>query len=364
MVEIVTFDPNMHLSEWEAFTIASYKNPSYVALSPQFLRWQFLDNPANDTGGYTLWLVLHQGAVVAQLGFVPFIGLTPAGERFRGAYPINLMALPEYRALGLGVILLSRLLRETACLVNPGANQAGAAVSQGLGMQDLGRLKRHVRVTKVEAARALAEEGRLPAVAAKSATRAAPAASDYIIATRLPVEAPDSFSPPASVYRAERSRAFFRWRYEAHPAFAYEYLLSSDLSSILVFHEEREMSSGALIIRVVDLLACDKDQDTLVGGIVKIAAERGAAIVDFFCSLDCYDASLARAGFFDEAEYTDGRIAALFQPIDFRDASIQVIASQPPGPGSALWYITKADSDQDRPNDKQAINRTVRSATS
>ena len=359
MVEIVTFDPDLHQQAWEAFIVASYRDPNYVALSPEFLRWQFLDNPANDTGGYTLWLALHQGAVVAQLGYVPFMGLTPEGESFRGAYPINLMALPEYRASGLGVILLSRLLRETPCLVNPGANQAGSALGRGLGMQDLGCLNRHICVTDVAAARALAVEGRLPAVA-ESVGQAARPSSAYVMAIgRLPAETPEGFLPPVPACRAERSRDFFRWRYETHPAFTYEFVLSPDLASVLVFHAERERNTGALIIRIVDLLAREEHQDALLGAVVQAAKERGAAIVDFFCSLGCYDTSLKRAGFFDEAQHQDGRIAALFQPLDFRDASIRVLASNPPGQGPEFpWYITKADSDQDRPNDKNAVGRS------
>jgi GNAT superfamily N-acetyltransferase len=360
MVEIVTFDPDLHQPAWEAFIVASYSDPNYVALSPEFLRWQFLDNPANDTGGYTLWLALHQGAVVAQLGHVPFMGLTPEGQSFRGAYPINLMALPEYRASGLGVILLSRLLREMPCLVNPGANQAGSALGRGLGMQDLGCLNRHICVTDVAAARSLAAEGRLPAVAERVGQAAGrPPSSAYVMAMgRLPAETPEGFLPPVPACRAERSRDFFRWRYDTHPAFTYEFVLSPDLASVLVFHEERERNTGALIIRIVDLLAREEHQDALLGAVVQAAKERGAAIVDFFCSLGCYDTSLKRAGFFDEAKHQDGRIAALFQPLDFRDASIRVIASNPPGQGPEFpWYITKADSDQDRPNDKNAVGR-------
>jgi hypothetical protein len=280
------------------------------------------------------------------------MGKTSEGETFRGAYPINLMALPEYRDSGLGVILLSRLLREKTCLVNPGANQAGSALGRGLGMQDLGCLDRHICVTNVAAARALALQGRLPAVVERVGQAAVPSA--YVMAMgRLPAETPESFFPPVPACRAERNRDFFRWRYETHPAFTYEFVLSPDLASVLVFHEERERSTGALIIRIVDLLAREEHQDALLGAVVQAAKERGAAMVDFFCSLGCYDASLMRAGFFDEAKHKDGRIAALFQPLDFRDASICVLVSD--SPGKASWYITKADSDQDRPNDKNAV---------
>jgi hypothetical protein len=57
MVDIVTFAPDQHWAAWERFVVASYGSPNYVLLSPPYLRWQFLENPANDTGGYTLWLV-------------------------------------------------------------------------------------------------------------------------------------------------------------------------------------------------------------------------------------------------------------------------------------------------------------------
>ena len=99
-----------------------------------------------------------------------------------------------------------------------------------------------------------------------------------------------SFSFPAPVYGAERSREFLRWRYETHPGFRYEFLLSDNLKSVLVFHEERESGTGVLVIRVVDFLAAADDQDALLGRLLRIAQERKAAIVDFFCSLDCYDA--------------------------------------------------------------------------
>ena len=147
-MDIVSFDPTVHRPRWDDFIVASYRNPNYVMLSPTFLRWQFLDNPANRTGGYTLWVVEQKEEIVAQLGFVPFLGLTPSGEHIQGAYPINLMVRPEYRSVGLGAILLRRLLKQFPCLVNPGVNEAGAALGEGLGMTNLGFLRRYVAVRR------------------------------------------------------------------------------------------------------------------------------------------------------------------------------------------------------------------------
>lgn len=358
MVDIAVFNRDLHSRKWEDFILSSYENPDYVLLSPQFLRWQFLDNPANTTGAYTLWLALHNGAVVAQLGFVPFGGAAPSGEPFEGVYPINLMARPEYRATGLGVMLLRKLLKETPVVLNPGANQAGSAVAKGLGMQDLGCLQRFIHVVDPEAARALTVNGRLPAFAVGAAGRVSSAVTrhDAIITTCIPPGAPESFQPPAATYLAARSRSFFRWRYENHPAFDYQFILSRDLQSVLVFHEERETSSGALAIRIVDFLSDERHQDQLLNAVIQAARTRGAAIVDFYCSMNCYNSVLDRLSFFTEEEYETDRIAALFQPLDFRDASIRVIASQPKENISLRdWYITKADSDQDRPNSRGAM---------
>jgi GNAT superfamily N-acetyltransferase len=354
MVDIVTFDPQQHLTRWEAFILSSYQNPNYVLLSPDYLRWQFLDNPANDTGGYTLWLVIHRNAVVAQLGYVPFQGISPDGERFPGAYPINLIVLPEYRSAGLGPIMLSRLLKQTPCVLNPGSSEAGASLCMGLGMHDLGILRRYIAVTDAVAARTLAADGHLPSGLQPIDLSGSPFRSDVV--TLLP-DGVSAFSVPAPVYGAERSRAFLRWRYETHPGFRYEFLLSNNCQSVLVLHEERESGTGVLVIRVVDFLAAADDQDALLGTLLRTAQQRKAAIVDFFCSVDCYDDSLKRAGFFNEAEHKDIRIAALFQPLDFRKTGIRVLASHPTGlPTSAKdWYVAKGDSDQDRPNDKRLI---------
>jgi GNAT superfamily N-acetyltransferase len=358
MVEIVTFREEQHRTAWEAFVATSYRNPNYVLLSPAFLRWQFLDNPANATGGYTLWLVTHRDEIVAQLGCVPFAGQTPAGEPFTGAYPINLIVRPDYRAAGLGAVLLKRLLQEVPCVLNPGSSEAGATLCMGLGMRDMGLLRRYIAILDAGAARGLAADGRLPSGVGDVARSEARTGSAAIVAaTRLPDAAPDCFAFPIPAYGAGRSRAFFRWRYENHPAFKYEFLLSEDLQSVLVFHEEREKSTGILVIRIVDLLADRTARDPLLQAAVRTARARGAVLADFFCSTACYDEALKRAGFFDEAQHGDGRIAALFQPLDFRKVGIRTLVSYRPEPLSleAQWYVSKADSDQDRPNDRRDI---------
>ena len=93
---------------------------------------------------------------------------------------------------------------------------------------------------------------------------------------------------------------------------------------------------------------------------LRTAQSRGAALVDFYCSVTGHDAALKRAGFFREADRQDFRIAALFQPLDFRKLGIRTFVAPPKtlGASSGPWYVTKGDSDQDRPNDRRAIPAT------
>ena len=121
----------------------------------------------------------------------------------------------------------------------------------------------------------------------KGSTKLHPLRRNVIASTKVPDEAGAGFAFPQPAYGAERSRDFLRWRYESHPAFTYEFIFSTDYRSVLVFHEERETENGILVLRVVDALCRPEHQSALLSAVVLAGKERGAAIVDFFCSLDC-----------------------------------------------------------------------------
>lgn len=350
MVAFVTYDPAQHETAWRTFVVESYDDPHYILLSRRYVDWQFLENPANHTGGHTIRLAVDGDQVIAQLGYVPFTGVAPDGTAFRGSWPINLMAHPSYRASGLGALMLRQLIKETDCVLNPGANQTAATLGIGLGMRDLGTLSRYVAIVDSKQAAALALDGKLPAgmhqVSIADGTQSPSRA--------LPHNLNDSLPFPEASFGARRDRAFLTWRYERHPATTYEYLRSDDGRSLLVFHEELEVVSGARAFRVVDFPAQAADQPALLAALLAEAAQRGAAIVDFFAS-SAQDDILRAAGFHNEADHGDGRIAALFKPLDFRKTGIRVLVSNRIAGSDASWYVTKGDSDQDRPTDCRTI---------
>jgi GNAT superfamily N-acetyltransferase len=355
MVEIVSFNPGLHWERWERFIQASYRDPDYVLLSPKYLRWQFLDNPANTTGEYTLQLVMSADEVIAQLGEIPFIGVRSDGEKFQGSYPINLMVRPDYRESGLGAILLNQMLKRAKNVLNPGSSSAGATLCSGLGMLDLGYLRRYLCIIDPQTARRLTVDGRLPERIPSAAMQTG--APDIVSLGELPLQMPDAFSFPVPACGAERSRSFLRWRYERHPSFRYEFLLTRDYQNILVCREEYETKTQTSVVRIVDLLAHGRAQIDLLAAVVDLAGRRGVAVVDFYCSTNAYHAALTAANFFDETEYPNERIAARLQPLDFHKTNIRVLATRMgtrDGAQAPEWFVTKGDSDQDRPNNKWA----------
>jgi GNAT superfamily N-acetyltransferase len=353
MVEIVSFNPELHWRRWEHFIQASYRDPDYVLLSPPYLRWQFRDNPANTTGDYSLQLVVHAQEVIAQLGEIPFIGVTSDGAKFQGSYPINLMVRPDYRESGLGAMLLSQLLKRRKNVLNPGSSNAGATLCSGLGMLDLGFLRRYLCIIDAQVARRLAVDGRLPDRVPATATE--PAALAVVSLQELPVQMPDTFTFPLPACGAERSRSFLHWRYQRHPSFRYEFLLSRDYQNILIYREEYETKTQTRVIRIVDLLARGPAQGDLLAAVVDLGRRRGVAVIDFYCSTDAYHAALIGANFFDETEYPNERIAARLQPLDFGKTNIRVLATRieaRAGAEAPAWFVTKGDSDQDRPTNR------------
>jgi GNAT superfamily N-acetyltransferase len=355
MVEIVSFNPELHWQRWERFIQASYRDPDYVLLSPTYLRWQFRDNPANTTGKYSLQLVVNANEVIAQLGEIPFIGVTSDGEKFEGSYPVNLMVRPEYREAGLGAILLSQMLKRAKNVLNPGSSTAGATLCSGLGMQDLGSLRRYLCIIDPQTARRLTVDGRLPERMPAAPPR--PGAAPVVSMAELPVPMPETFTFPLPAWGAERSRSFLRWRYERHPSLRYEFLLTSDLQNILVYREELETKTQTRVVRIVDFLARGRAQGDLLAAVVDLARGRGVAVVDFYCSTAAYHAALTAANFFAETEHPNERIAARLQPLDFRKTDIRVLATRIERSADAQtpeWFVTKGDSDQDRPNSRWA----------
>ncbi|GEM_PF-2942102 len=157
----------------------------------------------------------------------------------------------------------------------------------------------------------------------------------------------------------ERSSEYLRWRYLDHPFFAYQFLAArrdGKLTGFLVYRLEEADSSrqgeakaeGFKIARIIDFIADEWAEVSLLQEFLSRARSDGAQAADFMFSGLLYRESLQTVGFFDVAGTDFEKFPIRFNPLSYSKFVIN-IAYDIPAPLSD-GYLTKGDSDQDRPN--------------
>jgi hypothetical protein len=250
------------------------------------------------------------------LGWIEFDACV-GEERVPGGWMTNWLVVPEARGRRLGLALVERALEAEYELVGAlGANSATRHVLGGFGFAEVG-MCRWVRVFDEAALRELLDGREVP-----------------------PVEVPAQTQGGTGFVGACRDADFFRWRYREHPRFRYEVV-----DEKAVYRIETVADSSAKVARIVDFLG----DATLAARIADEAERAGAVFADFYCASARFGAPLEAAGF-----TPDPGLPGRFQPLDFSDRPIVCNFWAAPRLGVDFGrgdlYVTRADSDLDRPN--------------
>ncbi len=147
----------------------------------------------------------------------------------------------------------------------------------------------------------------------------------------------------------ERSSEYLKWRYSAHPFFDYQILAarqSEGLRGFLVYRIEE--ADGFKIARIIDFVADQSAEVALLQEFLQRAKDAGAQAADFMFSGSLYKEPLGTVGFFDVAGTDFVKFPIRFNPLSYSKFVIN-IAYDIPAPLKDV-YLTKGDSDQDRPN--------------
>ena len=361
---IVNYRPEIHGGSYKDFIRDSYGRDDYVLLSDQYLKWQFLDNPFNQTDDYTLKLFIKDGRILGQIGLIPVRLKVPWNDTISASYPVNLMVRPELRSLGVGYFLLKDSMRYYSALINPGASAEGEKLCKGVGMKFMGNLNRYIYVISKEKAR-LIFNGDISILNGLDSRRHKKFTSKMSPAD-FPLPTEDIFQAFGVGYfpfHVVRDSKFLRWRYIEHPFFEYRFIFSDGNKGLLIYREEVEPATGVRVWRIVELIADSESCKSILEHIIDKAVKSDVAIIDFICSFTAYDDVFRSKGFLSgDSEAVKG-FAYLFQPLDFRKTAIRLLISDREGINYDMnqWYITKGDSDQDRPNSLSVYENTARS---
>ncbi len=147
----------------------------------------------------------------------------------------------------------------------------------------------------------------------------------------------------------ERYSEYLNWRFFKHPIFEYKSIVAEKGGSVYGFLFWRmEEVDDFKIARIIDFVAEESSEASLLREFLERAKEAGAYAADFMFSGDFYKNSLEAVGFFDTKGTDFDKFPIRFNPLSYSKFVIN-IAYDIPAP-LADCYLTKADSDQDRPN--------------
>jgi hypothetical protein len=255
------------------------------------------------------------------LGWIEFAACA-GEERVSGGWMTNWLVVPEARGKGLGLALVQRAMESEYELIGAlGANSATLHVLGTHGFAEVG-MHRWVRIFDHHAL------------------------GELLGGRNSPDESPPQGGQPAEgdgFVGACRDEAFLDWRYREHPRFRYELL--HDDAGLAAYRVEQVAGSEARIMRVTDFLGGDE----LAWKLAETAERESVVFADFYCTSRRFGVPLEAAGF-APANGLPGR----FQPLDFSDRPI--VSNFWAAPRLELdftagdLYVTRADSDLDRPN--------------
>tara|TARA_Y100000588_G_scaffold89019_1_gene95396 strand:- start:21873 stop:23024 length:1152 start_codon:yes stop_codon:yes gene_type:complete len=359
--------------------IDDYWNTRHIlSRDGNLLLWQYDTHrlPQWNSNGPTILLASVNRNIVGMLGLIPF-NLNVSGEIFPGCWLSQWFVTPEARNTGAGMRLLwaTRNMGFEAIFAI-GLNQTAQNIYHAFGFEMLPEVPRWVQVLNYKDTRNLITDSTHETMSAQIPRLDSLAKeSSYTKHTNIKLSLESNrFSSdwdefwfnkiaPITIGPA-RDSSYLNWRYAEHPSFKYEFAVAREKSSnnvlgLAVYRIEQVMNREEKILRVLEFMSSPESEEILTENITRYGLDNGIAFADYFCTSKRFAKPLTRIGFkINSSAHNDPPFPIKFQPLDSDTSKLL----------GAFWistdlrehtgklnhrdnfYITKSDSDQDRPN--------------
>jgi GNAT acetyltransferase-like protein len=364
------------------FIDAHWRAGHVLSRDETLLRWQF--DLTRMTGralqGPAVLLAWHRGEVVGMLGLVGF-DWNAEGISMTGAWLSHWLVAPEKRSYGVAMrLLVAARALDLEVLGSLGASDVTTKVLSTLGWELLPDVSRWIGVMDQRQAAALlkaSDAAVAPEEAARLCQRNRVADSMRVRSSAERVDVvrwtPECAAPWDRYWREQLARtlvgtrrdaAYLRWRYAEHPRFRYELRLArrrvdESVLGAVVFRVEQVRERPERVLRVVEFLASPEAEAPLAEAVAQAGREQGVAFADFYCSSPRAARGLEGLGFkLAMAQPGEPAFPCRLQPLEGGHFRMRGLVQVPPGQRGNLarlidagrLYLTKSDSDQDRPN--------------
>ncbi len=358
--------------------LANYRSATNIYVrEPKLFDWTFSRQLLWDHDGYSFALAEDKGNIIGVLGGIPFT-MNCFGQQFRALWLANYMISPDYRRGPLAMRLLKMMRCEPyRATIAFGINPQTAPIYQVLRWRLVDNIPRHF-VVLPQALERMCELLRLTHTG-WTRERIEALVSSFRL-PNLPEERPESESALPENWNnigwepiarrtvgAARDAEYLKWRYLDHPVFSYNLIVvhENDRAGLLVWRLEtirvktdQGESNFDRIGRVVEFLPASwQNAKTLFSRLLHDLNEAGAIGADFYCYHSETRNLLAELGMLPVESHADGQcLPARFQPLDDKTSAIMSSMFAPEEmpvcsfDSNCVWYWTKSDADQDRPN--------------
>ena len=341
-IDIVPFEKK-YLSRFQDYIHAAL-HKKHILADERFLDWQYTDPGM-------LYLALHNDKIVGHFGYRDFLYKVREQSRLVRV-AMNLFSLEEYHGAGVGPLLAKEVFNTTHAVLLSGYNEAAFRLCAHLRstLREAGSMDRFVAV--LDAAHPFLKNFAVPRsfpgphgqegeIAVHDIAKFDTAFQDSLRAFWERVR----HRYPATI---ERTSAYLLWRFFSHPHLHYSFLAATEgekLVGYLIYRSEE--AEGFSIARIVDFIADPLAERALLQYFLDLVRKNHAA-ADFMFSGSLYREALKDAGFFDAIGTDFENFPTRFNPVSSNAPFIHV-AYDIDLPLHD-FYVTKADSDQDRPN--------------
>lgn len=320
------------------------------------LQWQF-----GGASGLTCpkILVAHvDGRLVGIQGLIE-TGFNLHGTVLKAAWLANLYTLPDVRALGVGVSLLTAPLRMGYdVLASVGLSDEVFQILPMLRYQTLKAIPRCVGVVNSDSCTRIGGKNLPAAVTVGSQKGFTSENWDDTIS-----EAWDELWSKTLSLRmvcSNKNHEYLNWRYLNHPRFKYEVVALSKrhlLVGLVIYRREKLHFSNLEAIRIVEVLGKLEEVGDLVLETLATTDLSQVAFVDWYCTDTQINMQLNEIGFQETYLHQGFTIPNRLSPFEKDESPIRMAARsvQPLSPWIFRFddvglYVTKSDNDMDRPN--------------
>lgn len=334
------------------------------------LRFMFHENPSRvllvDHNHYSFLGAWENNVLIGFLGVLPFV-FNNQGKKDMGCCLTNWIVSPEYRSTGAGLSLLNEIQNFNPSIVlSLGINEHVAKLYRMMRWNVLDDCPRWIGILNKDKVVTKLLGGDLKPLRYWNVVKKVIESSLYEVTAdqTLDEELWDQYYwgefAKNSVGFA-RDFSFIQWRYLKNPFYEYKLLICKDRNGKykgLAIIRIETILGDEKIGRVVEFITSDQDSAiALANAIIEI--DKDLLFIDFYCFSSVSSWGLEAVGFkrFYQSDQDTLVVPSRFQPLDLQVTSLKAsmfinkkFKKQMNLIQDDLWYVTKGDSDQDRPN--------------